>query len=286
MREPLLLALLAGLATAHPSEPQEHRLCPNNYTYAGDDGWWADAERGILTWTEVARSPVYSCYLIVTDPADFLAANQRCWNDKAQVLSLDDEYEAERFSSMAVKLLPDEIDGVHTPQQILTSGFNVDSSNNWMWFALNLAVPENMTQALDSAGSQCLTLDITSSATGDVKLATTQCGAKNAFACEARVVTVTYAGWFMANWFSFLLVFFIFLLLLGLCTSCTTSAHIRAVRRMHSNTQSHRPSQMDLPPSYETTCTNQANDATGTLEKYKQKGKELVAKVVVYGRNK
>merc|ERR1712204_129337 len=77
----------------------------------------------------------------------------------------------------------------------------------------------------------------------------TNCLEEQSFICELRVETVTYFAWFVANWFSLLLVFLVVVLLISLCitTSMFRQRHRESGRVYRASAG---PILEDKPPSY------------------------------------
>lgn len=104
------------------------------------------------------------------------------------------------------------------------------------------------------------------------------CTDKMSFACEQRVQTVSYYAWFVANWFSLLLVFLVVVLLISLCI--TTSMYRQKQRSIPGRiyrSQATTPVFEDKPPSY--------NRATGQPNGYLARGREFLAKVTINPRS-
>jgi len=118
--------------------------------------------------------------------------------------------------------------------------------------------------------------------------------------CEVRVETVTYLAWFGANWLAFLLVLMTFLLLTALCLSLfkykggrSAYANRRVYRADARTTTTSAPHpqgdpQRDLPygddpPTYSdvTGIVTETTQQT-KMDKYRNKGKEILAKVTLY----
>ena len=66
------------------------------------------------------------------------------------------------------------------------------------------------------------------------------------------VQTVTYYAWFVANWFTFLLLFLLIILVLSLCISMTMYSKKSGQRERVYRGRSRQLSN-DLPPSYSDT---------------------------------
>ncbi len=85
--------------------------------------------------------------------------------------------------------------------------FLSDSSINAKLFA---AMSES---DLTDVSKQCLVLQVRSSYSNSTHLEPVSCLDKQShFVCEVRVQTVTYFAWFVANWFTFLLIFLLIVL--------------------------------------------------------------------------
>ena len=107
---------------------------------------------------------------------------------------------------------------------------------------LNSFLGENGT----NADNQCLVLRLDGNSTELVAVSCIEPQAS--YACEIRVQTVTYYAWFVANWFTFLLIFLLIVLVLSLCISMTMYSKKRD--RVYRG----RGRQLgDLPPSYSET---------------------------------
>jgi hypothetical protein len=116
------------------------------------------------------------------------------------------------------------------------------------------------------------------------------------FVCEARVQTVTYYTWFAANWVDFLLGFLLVVLFVALCVAVCSFAGSgdsngrRAHQRRPRTTDAHvRHAVVDLPPSYDSSVGvhtvsghSVAPASASRYDYYRNKGKELLAKVYIY----
>jgi len=261
------LALVAStLAYVEDHAPNgDTRLCPDGYFYAGDD-----TER--LTkdvWLEERdRSPTYSCYKVSDMNLDYFKATRTCEDDKGHLISLEDHEELER-----VKNKMSEHDSNNTKDvPFFTSALYLNYEGEWRWMgsASNKSVDLNLT-----IEGSCLTcrLGLLDSWT----FSSTDCLKEQHFICEVRVETVTYFAWFIANWFSLLLVFLVVVLLISLCI---TTSMFRQRRRETGRVYraSARPVLEDKPPTY--------NNATGNnaANRYLNRGREFLAKVTISPR--
>merc|ERR1712018_494426 len=99
--------------------------------------------------------------------------------------------------------------------------------------------------------------------------------------CEIRVETVTYA--WVPNWLTITLLILTIVLLVTCCMAAMSykQHQPRAYRGNGTTGVMHGPAN-DLPPKYsEVTGIGATNQDQGTFEKYKSKGKEILAKVYV-----
>jgi len=307
------LATISSCATADDAKKTDMdtidyvtsaRICPKGFTYAGEDSP-KDGGDGLMLksyWSEeVARSPVYSCYKALTSEevnGGFNQALAACSNldTDAHLVALEDEQEIRRVYQY-VKATK----GVN----MTTSAMKFADIDKWIWLGSNQTeVPHtyHIVSSNDAQKEQCLVL---SSYTGDdmaaAEFRSVECNVRSEGAlCEVRVQTVTYLAWFYSNWLSFLLVLMTILLMSALCISVfkyksgrrvyrnrragTGGPNTRAtaaVTTVHGNAAppSHLPYN-DAPPTY--------NDVTGTgnkMDKYKNKGKDILAKVTLYKNN-
>jgi len=260
------------------------RKCPKGFTYAGEDTRHEIAGMlGSSYWTtqEVARSPVYSCYRVLSEElGGFNEALAACDAHDAHLVALEDEQEIERV----IKYVPD------ARHQLTTSALYFQDVEKWIWLGSNQTVVTfKITPTANATKEQCLSLFVSGNSIFELKPIRCNSGPMKAM-CEARVQTVTYFAWFYTNWLSFLLVLMTFLLMSALCLSVfkyksgnrvyrsTPTATRRVTVVGNAPPPSHLPYN-DAPPTY--------NDVTGTkaetkMDKYKNKGKDILAKVTLY----
>jgi len=239
------------------------RLCPDGYFYAGED-----TER--LTkdiWLEEKdRSPEYSCYKVSDKNLDYFKATRTCEDDKGHLISLEDQEELKRFNKKMSDLNDDHDNNtINLPFFTSAIYFSYEKEWRWMGSSSNKSVDLNLTME-----GSCLTLQ-------DTTFTSIDCLEEHSFICEVRVETVTYFAWFIANWFSLLLVFLVVVLLISLCI---TTSMFRQRRRETGRVYraSARPVLEDKPPSY--------NNATGNnpANRYLNRGREFLAKVTISPR--
>merc|ERR1712142_61473 len=282
----LTSAAAAAAAESNSSVPNDDatnhvpgRVCPSGFVYLGED------THPMLSayWTEeVARSPVYSCYKVMKSlDLGFNEALTTCNDLKADLITLEDEQEVRRVNKC--------VDSGY----FLTSAMFFADVQKWIWLGSNQTeVPFNVTATADKTKEQCLALVApTGNSSEPIKFRSVECNQPDMGAiCEVRVQTVTYLAWFYSNWLSFLLVLMTVLLLSALCISVFKYNSGRRVYRSRSSSRQQRVSvsnlpYMDAPPTY--------NDVTGrgptrpssqqtAMDKYKNKGKEILAKVTLY----
>lgn len=249
-----------------PHKPRKDRLCPTNYIYLGDDtkSFWK-LHDGMI---EVDRSPVYSCYKHVKEPDNWVSANLKCIEDKAQLVSFESIEEFDRFNRFAEESLKYEGDTT-----VFTSGINLGGSENanWFWLGGNASIDVDLLEDIEPTFN-CLGLAIQTDSDNETSLVPINCLKKHQFICESRVQTVTYYTWFLSNWFTFLLGFLLIVLVLTLCIS------VSMYSKKNPNPRVYRRQAMpgDLPPTYQETV-NPAN----RLDHYRNKGRELLARVYV-----
>ena len=102
--------------------------------------------------------------------------------------------------------------------------------------------------------------------------------------CEMRV-EITYYVWFYSNWLTILLMILLLILLISLCVSALSyTQHRQRIYRGRTQTQqgvnvnNNRPYN-DEPPKYSDVTQTNRNMEEGKFDRYKNKGKELLAKV-------
>merc|ERR1712142_1044619 len=274
MKEFIAVFLLVSSSLVQGVEVKdEQRECPDGFFYAGEV---PDVTRGEV-WSKGETSPVYSCYSIVTESLDWVAANQKCFEQKGQLLSVNNnQEEAILTGELFMNYLKE------AAQEVLTSGISL-KEGNWTWFGAGETINEEITTELDdsesnSTDTQCLVISWTAEENGaNLTYLARSCVEEYTKAvCEVRVYTQTWYVWATTNWLQIL---FLFTQVLLLVSSCVT---VQIYTSRPANRSQRRSAEIPAtPPPYSpqdiTMTTN--NKAPN---KYKEKGKELLAKVVFY----
>ncbi|TRY70537.1 hypothetical protein TCAL_11884 [Tigriopus californicus] len=306
----------------------DKRLCPEGYRYGGEDtpehalnkSGNALVSRDI--WYEEAdRSPVYSCYKVIGHRKSWLEAMHQCWDDDAQLVSTEDNFEIVRIVRLFFSEhpnppengLPDEPRSKDN-NAFFTSGLYQYDVKEWKWlgsendFRDDLEINQDLHNGI-GGGTQneyrdCLALTQDGPS---LHLTAVPCNYENQFICEARVQTVTYYTWFVANWVDFLLGFLLIILFVSLCVSLcsfsSTKTHRgqtgpigRRPRTTDPNSQ-FAVGTVDMPPSYETTVKihrpdeqaselpaklNNGNAPQTRMEQIQNRGREVMGKLYIY----
>jgi len=246
----------------------ETRLCPDGYFYAGED---TERKTKDVWLEEKDRSPTYSCYKVSDKESDYFKATRSCEADKGHLISLEDREELERVNN---KMSDRNTQDDNTTTEYFTSAIYFSFEKEWHWMGSNSNKSidsEMLNLGNTTMEGSCLTV------VQDTIFSSTECLEEHTYICELRVETVTYFAWFVANWFSLLLVFLVVVLLISLCI---TTSMFRQRRRETGRVyrSSARPVFEDKPPSY--------NNATGNTaaSRYLNRGREFLAKVTISPR--
>merc|ERR1712123_142892 len=98
-------------------------------------------------------SPIYSCYNIQQGHMDWVAANQKCFEQKGQLLSVNNnQEEAILTGGMFMGVFPENA------TEVLTSGISL-KEDNWTWFGAGEPIADSIADQLDvseSNDTQCL----------------------------------------------------------------------------------------------------------------------------------
>jgi len=294
----MLFAVLA-LSVNGDEWYENFRECPTGYTYIGDDGTPVSESDSLTgSYWYLGESPTYSCYkkVTVTDINDALGQCYRSVMDsdqmEARVVSFDDENEKDRVFNNYFEF--SESDGVEMNQTILTSGMKFAEGNDatWIYLGTNYTISENITNEEDG---QCLAL------TGTFKPDSNNAYDWNAVPClnqnmtslcEIRVQTVTYA--WVPNWLSITLIILTIILLVTCCMAAlsytkykpTTNRAYRANGNTNQNNTTNNYHANDLPPKYsDVTGISTSESQQKALDRYKNKGREMLAKIYVVRDN-
>lgn len=255
------------------------RPCPEGFFYAGEPSFHElknEQTRGYIWAEKGPTSPVYSCYRIEKEKMDWASANRKCWERESQLLSVNNPNEnlilssdkfTRRFNNHHVHGHQNED---KLPTNVLTSGVNL-GDGHWFWFATGQPLEKDQTATFTPTDS-CVLLSFEKSS---VSYSSVSCvdTANSTAVCEVRVYVQTWYVWFFDNWLQLLFLFTLVLLIISACL--TLQVWTRSSRR--------RPT----TPSTTSTTTNNNNNTSGfNNNKYVDKGKELLAKVVFYSPSK
>jgi len=266
----LIFSILVQALNALDLEVHDYnRKCPSGYQYYGEVEVTDFPSRD--HWEEGPRTPTYSCYQKHQTTADWVIANQKCSDSDGHLLSVNN------FGEVAVLTSSLALTDLQTSEPLLTSGVSL-RPGSWMWFGagenitdteivgmLSEAEPSNSTQCVWMTWQQDGNMSLTFSSQDCLALSTS-------FICEVRVYTQTWYYWATANWLQILFCFTLVLLIISSCV--TVSMYSSSPRSRRS-----RGSSTDLstsPPPYT------PHDTSKTSNKYAEKGKELLAKIVFY----
>merc|ERR1712123_542782 len=224
-------------------------------------------------------SPVYSCYSFQQGQMDWVAANQMCFEQKGQLLSVNNNQEeailtGEMFLGVFMEV-------GENATEVLTSGISL-KEGNWTWFGAGEPMADSITDQLDVSDSndtQCLIISWTVDGKGTslTYMARPCMEEYTSTVCEVRVYTQTWYVWATTNWLQIL---FLFTLVLLIVSSCVTVQ----IYSSRPNTGNQRRSNeiLSTPPPYSPQDTGARTSDTKVPSKYAEKGKELLAKVIFY----
>merc|ERR1712123_7961 len=105
-------------------------------------------------------SPVYSCYSFQQGDMDWVAANQKCFEQKGQLLSVNNYQEeailtGEMFLGVFMEV-------GENATEVLTSGINL-KEDNWTWFGAGEPMADSIADQLDVSESNATQCQIYSS---------------------------------------------------------------------------------------------------------------------------
>jgi len=279
MKEFIFLFLFITTPWVHGSKVyDEKRDCPSGFRYAGEVP--EVATRGEI-WQKGETSPVYSCYSIKEEDMDWVTANQRCFEDKGQLLSVNNFHEeAILKGDMFWRNILKQDTAQGNISTVWTSGISL-KKENWTWFGAGEAIDASIADEIvtsDSDDTQCVLITWNKGENGtELEYQALPCGdAYPRAVCEVRVYTQTWYVWATTNWLQIL---FLFTLVLFIISSCVT---VQIYTSRPGSRNQRRVTEMSVtPPPYsphDVTMTT----STKAPNKYAEKGKELLAKVVFY----
>merc|ERR1711971_454752 len=268
----------------------QQRACPDGYFYGGEIQ--QSSQRDIVV-EKGETSPTYSCYSVHTWNQDlvngWINATQRCGDEEGasgELLSVNNVGESQILTSdlfLTAAFGKDKNGNVILPQTTFTSGISL-APGEWTWFGAgkeeNSTVDELIEASLNktrpvggNSSSEEWFVALEYSAVPCVNNITTTI-------CEVRVYEQIWYVWFTTNWLQIL---FLLTLVLLLVSSCVTFQIW--VSRPNRRPRGTIPRPSDAPPAYsvreEQSQTTKAKLAAAS-EKYTEKGKDIMAKVVYY----
>jgi len=247
----------------------EDRACPSGFTYLGEVEIPHDEEHRAW-WEQGDRSPTYSCYKVLeADMYDWTAASAKCFEEDAHLLSVNNYGEDDILTQNKTW----ELFGA---ENVLTSGISL-RSGSWVWFGsdeevtVDVDVDESLENTTDTL---CIMISRTDDL-GNLTYTGVPCADPDhdtTPVCEVRVYTQTWYYWASTNWLSILFLLTLIMLIISSCVTVqmySTRPRSRAMRQ-----QSGQDTLGATPPPYT------VHDTAQTTNKYAEKGKEMLAKIV------
>jgi len=305
MRAAFAICLLVNSGLALNNIVNEQRACPDGYFYGGEIEQSAQ-ERDIVV-EKGETSPTYSCYSVHTWNNDLLNnwinATQRCSDEEGasgQLLSVNNLGETQILTSdlfLTAAFGKHKNGSVKLPQTTFTSGISL-APGEWTWFGAgkeeNSTVDDSIGASLNTNSTDgftaCLAVTFVNKKQPNnsseetvvaLEFAAVPCvNNVTTTICEVRVYEQVWYVWFTTNWLQIL---FLLTLVLLLVSSCVTFQIW--VSRPNRPTRGTIPRPSDAPPAY-TAREDQSQTTKARLaaaaEKYTEKGKDIMAKVVYY----
>jgi len=289
MKEILSCLLLVVVASVLGREVEnKDRACPVGYFYGGEvtnTGMTRDQ-----VWDKGPASSVYSCYRVSTGHFDWVNATKKCSEYDGQLLSVNNFEETAILTGdlFLRAAFGTEGEALALPDTIVsTSGISL-AEGEWTWFGAGDSESSHVTQSITSnlnvtntTFTPCLAVTFKKVANTSVSLEYTAVPCIQPLTvaiCEARVYEQVWYVWFTTNWLQIL--FLITLVMLLVSTCITFQIWVSSPSRRRARESSSRPA--GSPPAYiEQPQTNKSKFAAAA-DKYSEKGKELMAKVVFY----
>jgi len=290
----------------------QQRACPDGYFYGGEIQ--QSSQRDIVV-EKGETSPTYSCYSVHTWNDDlvngWINATQRCGDEEGasgELLSVNNVGESQILTSdlfLTAAFGKDKDGNVNLPQTTFTSGISL-APGEWTWFGAgkeeNSTVDELIEASINDKNSTTMTSGFTPCLSVTFVNKTRPVGGNSSSEeewfvaleyvavpcvnnitttiCEVRVYEQIWYVWFTTNWLQIL---FLLTLVLLLVSSCVTFQIW--VSRPNRRPRGTIPRPSDAPPAYsvreEQSQTTKAKLAAAA-EKYTEKGKDIMAKVVYY----
>merc|ERR1712112_405834 len=183
------------------------------------------------------------------------AASQKCFDQEAQLISVNNPFEENILTTNKTR---EWFDNVWPEDGVITSGISF-KAGDWVWFG-----------AWDEDQDMLIYTAVPCADQHDLAM------------CEVRVYTQTWYYWATTNWLSILFMFTLCLLIL---TSCVTVQMYTSRPKQRMQRQSMTDAGVtNLPPPYTPHDTMNSNTNSGARgsNKYAEKGKEMLAKIVFY----
>jgi hypothetical protein len=305
MRAVFAIFLLVNSGLALKNIVDEHRACPDGYFYGGEIEQRAQRD---MVVEKGETSPTYSCYSVHTWNNDWvnnwINATQRCSDEEGapgELLSVNNIGESQILTSdlfLTAAFGKDKNGSVKLPQTTFTSGISL-APREWTWFGAgkeeNSTVDDLIGASVNNNGTAgftaCLAVTFVNKPVGGnssteetyvaLEFAAVPCVNNiTTTICEVRVYEQVWYVWFTTNWLQIL---FLLTLVLLLVSSCVTFQIW--VSRPNRRPRGTIPRPSGAPPAYsvreEQSQTTKARLAAAA-EKYTEKGKDIMAKVVYY----
>merc|ERR1711892_1241756 len=224
-------------------------------------------------------SPAYSCYSFQQEDMDWVAANQKCFEQKGQLLSINNIQEEAILTGEMFLGVFQEVGENAT--EVQTSGVSL-KEGNWTWFGAGEPMADSIADQLDVSDSndtQCLIISWTVDGNGSslAYMAKPCMEEYTSAVCEVRVYTQTWYVWATTNWLQILFLFTLVLLIVSSCVTVQIYSSRPSTRNERRSTEI-----LATPPPNSPQNTGARTSDTKVPSKYAEKGKELLAKVVFY----
>jgi len=301
MRTSLVLGFISTAVLGQESDVEGQlvkdyeRACPEGYFYAGEVDY-REITRG-QHWIDGGATPVYSCYKVHIGTFDWVQASDKCGDSDGTLVSVNNYHEDDILSGSLFfnKAFSSNVNKDVGP--VLTSGISLQPGN-WTWFGAGELMDDNKTDTMNelmdemnntSQDTQCVFINwVNDESTNDnteLVFEINSCiGEYNIAVCEVRAYTQTWFVWFSINWLQILFLFTIILLIISSCVTMQVWTSRPARRRPQvSRAGVSRGSPPPYTPSPETLHVPSPNNMPqGMANKYTEKGKEILAKVIYY----
>jgi len=222
---------------------------------------------------------------------DWVTASRVCSKAEGHLLSVNNYEETKVLGGdlFLRKYLGKECeDNVTLPVNVTTSGISL-TKDHWIWFGAGESEPSDVDKSItknltksDNFTTYCLVVSF-SNISSSVNLTYTAVPCLDTFSeaiCEVRVYEQVWYVWFTTNWMQILFLLTLVMLLISTCITfqiwVSRPSRRSRTSRVNSSTSSN-------PPPYtprEQTPTSTKAWLGATANKYTDKGKEIMGKVV------